>query len=112
MPIIQGKKASAPTGEFPYWGLVHFKAGQKNITELHYHDCDEFVFMVEGKCLMRSEGVPYTLQPRDVLVTRRGDEHELLEILEDTTYFWLCSELRGQKRPGHLTREKAQEGEK
>jgi len=39
-----------------------------------------------------------------LLVTRMGDEHELLEIVEDTTYFWACTELRGLKRPGHLRR--------
>lgn len=104
MPIIQGKKADPPTGEFCEWGLARFKAGRKNVTELHYHDCDEFVFMIEGKCVMRSEGVEYTLEPGDVLVTRMGDEHELLEIVEETVYFWVCGELRGEKRRGHLHR--------
>lgn len=102
MPIIQGKNAVIPTEEFPAWGLVNFKKGQKNITKLHYHDCDEFVFMIEGECVMRSEDILYTLKKGDVLVTRMGDEHELLEILGDTVYFWLCGELRGQKRQGHL----------
>ncbi len=109
MPIIQGERANAPTDEYPAWGLVHFAAGRRNITELHYHDCDEFVFMLEGRCLMRSEGLLYHLEKGDVLVTRMGEEHELLEIVEDTVYFWLCSELRGKRRPGHLHREK--EGE-
>ena len=87
MPLIGGRNSTNPTDEFPAWGLVRFEARRKNITELHYHDCDEFVFMIEGKCLMRSEGIIYTLEGGDVLVTRMGDEHELLEILEDTTYF-------------------------
>lgn len=106
MPLIQGKNATSPTDEYPAWGLVRFEAGMKNITELHYHDLDEFVFMIDGKCLMRSEGIIYTLEKGDVLVTRMGDEHELLEILEDTTYFWACTELRGEKRQGHLHRQK------
>ena len=104
MPIIQGKNANCPTEEYPAWGLVSFKKGQKNVTELHYHDCDEFVFMIDGRCVMRSEGTLYTLEPGDVLVTRMGDEHELLEILEDTVYFWCCGELMGKKREGHLHR--------
>jgi mannose-6-phosphate isomerase-like protein (cupin superfamily) len=104
MPIVSGPRAAPPTGEFPEWGLVRFEAGRRNITELHHHDCDEFVFMIEGRCVMRSEGVLHTLEPGDVLVTRMGDEHELLEILEDTTYFWACTELRGLKRRGHLKR--------
>ena len=106
MPLIQGKNAPHPTGEFNGWGLAKFKAGQKNVTESHYHDCDEFVFMIEGEMLMRSEGIDYTVVPGDVLVTRMGDEHEILEILEDTVYFWMETEFRGQKRQGHLHRDR------
>ena len=54
-------------------GLARFEKGRRNVTELHYHDCDEFVFMVEGRCVFRSEGLIYTLEPGDVLVTRMGD---------------------------------------
>jgi hypothetical protein len=58
--------------------------------------------MVSGRMTMRSEGVLYTLQARDVLVTRAGFVHEVVEILEDTTYFWAEGALRGLKRGGHL----------
>ncbi len=108
MPVIQGPHVHMPTEEFPEWGLVRFAAGMEHITELHYHDCDEFVFMVEGECLMRSEGVVHTLRKGDLLVTRMGDEHELLRIVEDTIYFWACTELRGMKRRGHLHRQPAE----
>jgi len=108
MPIIQGPNANLPTGEFAAWGLVRFEKGRRNVTELHHHDCDEFVFMIDGTCRMRSEGIVYTLEKGDVLVTRMGDEHELLEIIEDTTYFWVEGELRGKKRHGHLHREKGE----
>lgn len=104
MPIIKGPNANFPTDEFTYWGLANFKAGERSVTELHFHDCDEFVFMVSGRMRMRSEGLEYVLEPNDVLVTRMGDEHEIIEILEDTTYFWFEGPLRGLKRPGHLHR--------
>ena len=104
MPIIQGPNTTQPSDEYANWGLAKFGAGAKNITELHYHDCDEFIFMIEGRCVFKSEGIVYTLEPGDLLVTRMGDEHELLEILEDTVYFWAETELRGQKRTGHLIR--------
>ena len=105
MPIIKGPNANMPTDEFANWGIARFEKGQKNITRLHYHDCDEFIFMNRGNCVVRSEGIVYTLQKGDVLVTRMGDEHEVLEILEDTEYFWLETEMRGRKRTGHLHRE-------
>lgn len=104
MPIIGGRNATQPTSEFPAWGFAYFEAGQKNVTEPHFHDCDEFLFMIEGKCIIRSEGVVYTLEKGDCLATRMGDEHEILEVLEDMTCFWLCTEMRGRKRPGHLHR--------
>ena len=104
MPLIQGKNANAPTSEFSGWGLCKLRKGLTNVFELHHHDCDEFVFMIEGKMIMRSEGILYTMEKGDVLATRMGDEHEVVEILEDTTYFWLETELRGEKRRGHLHR--------
>ena len=106
MPVIQGKNPNVPTDEFTAWGLCKLRTGMTNVFELHHHDCDEFVFAIEGKFIMRSEGVLYTLEKGDVLATRMGDEHEDVEILEDTTYFWLEGQLRGQKRRGHLHREK------
>ena len=102
MALIQGPNATTPTDEFTAWGLAEFRAGQKNVTEAHYHDCDEFVFMLEGRMLMRSEGVDHVVVPGDVLVTRMGDKHEIIEILEDTRYFWLEGQLRGERRHGHL----------
>lgn len=108
MPIIKGPNATVATDDFTFWGLAHFKAGQRNVTELHFHDCDEHIFLVSGKILMRSEGTEYTVETGDLQVTRMGDEHELLEVLEDTTYFWCQGPLRGQKRPGHLHRNKSE----
>ena len=102
MPIIQGLNADIPTNEYPHWGLSQWRKGEKNITESHYHDCDEYYFMIEGKCVLKSEGKTYTLEKGDVLKTPMGQEHEILEIIEDTTYFWAEAELRGKKREGHL----------
>ena len=104
MPIIRRKNANEPGDEVTAWGLARFKAGERGVTERHYHDCDEYVFMIDGRMRMRSEGIDYVVEPGDVLVTRMGDEHEIVEILEDTTYFWLETALRGEKRSGHLHR--------
>lgn len=102
MPIIRGPNTTLPADDFECWGLASFKAGQKAITEPHFHDADEFVFMLSGRMLMRSEGILYHVGPGDLLVTRMGDVHEVVEILEDTTYFWAEARLRGLQRKGHL----------
>jgi mannose-6-phosphate isomerase-like protein (cupin superfamily) len=104
MPIIQGPHLTTPADDITSWGLATFTKGQRNVTELHFHDADEYVCMISGRICMRSEGILYDLVARDVLVTRMGDEHELLEVIEDTTYFWFTGPLRGACRSGHLHR--------
>ena len=104
MPIIQGLHANAPSDAITAWGLATFPKGLKAVTESHFHDADEFVCMISGRMHMRSEGIDYILGPGDVLATWMGDEHEVVEILEDTTYFWFEGPLRGRRRPGHLHR--------
>lgn len=104
MPIVHGPGALPASGEFTAWGLARYKAGEKNVVEPHYHDCDEYYMMVEGRMRVRSEGIEYVMGPGDILATRMGDEHEVLEIIEDCSFVWLETELKGQKRPGHLHR--------
>ena len=104
MPIISGPHVSAPANDLTAWGLATFPSGAKNVTEPHFHDCDEYVCMISGRMTMRSEGVVYVMSAGDTLVTRMGDEHEILEIVEDATFFWFETQLRGQKRSGHLIR--------
>jgi hypothetical protein len=50
MPIIQGPGVTVPSDDFSYWGLVSFKAGERNITELHFHDCDDIRAIAHGCC--------------------------------------------------------------
>jgi hypothetical protein len=95
---------TTPTDELAGWGLAEFNAGQKNVTWLHFHVCDEFAFMVAGKMLIRSEGVDFVVVSRDLVVAWMGDEHEILEILEDTRSFRLEGAPCGQNRHGHLHR--------
>ena len=106
MPTIQGPNVTTPTDKFAGWGSAELKAGQKNVTRPHFHvhDCDAFVFVIAGEMLIRSEEFDLVVVPRDELVTRMGDEHEIPKILEDTRYFWLEGALRGQERHGHLHR--------
>lgn len=104
MPIIHGPHANPPSDAITAWGVATFPKGLTAVTEPHFHDADEFVCMVSGRMRMRSEGVEHVLVAGDVLATWMGDEHEVVEILEDTTYFWFEGPLRGRRRPGHLHR--------
>lgn len=103
--MIAGPSAALPTEEFSAWGTARYEAGRKNVVEPHFHDCDEFYLVSKGKMVVRSEGIVYTLVAGDILATRMGDEHEIMEILEDVEFTWIEGPLRGLKRRGHLHRE-------
>jgi mannose-6-phosphate isomerase-like protein (cupin superfamily) len=104
MPIVYGPNASVPPGHVTAWGFAEYSAGQKNVVEPHFHDCDEYYMLIEGRMRVRSEGVEYTMGPADILLTRMGDEHEIIEILEDVRFVWMETELKGRRRMGHLHR--------
>ena len=73
--------------------------------DLHFHDADEYWIVFSGKARVLSEGKEYIIGSGDVLCTRMGDEHDILENIEaPLRTFWFEDELKGQKRPGHLHR--------
>ena len=104
MPVMRA------TGDQPAWVLWSgFGIGQVDDAaafDRHFHDADEYWFVIEGRARVFSDGVEHVLGPGDILATRMGDEHDVLEILERPfRCFWLEDELRGRGRPGHLHRE-------
>ena len=103
MPVFNPKNInSAPSWvKISNYGVAVMKKGQT--VEPHYHDCDEFWYIVSGKARVRTEGSEYIVQKGDVVCTKMGDDHELIEILEeDYIVVWIETELQGQKRIGHL----------
>ena len=104
MPVVR-----STTSDRPDW-LKWSAFGQGVVThadqlELHFHDADEYWFIYEGRARVLSEGQEYIVGPGDILVTKMGDEHDILEIIEGPLKtFWVEDELRGRQRPGHLHR--------
>lgn len=85
------------------FGIVSMKKG--DVVEPHFHDCDEFWFVISGKAIIKTEGKTFTVQKGEVVCTKMGDEHEVAEILdEEFVVVWVETKLRRQKRPGHLHR--------
>jgi len=103
MPVI---RTHAEKPEWLKWsnfgvGIVHDAAG----FDLHFHDADEYWLIYSGRAKVLSEGQEYEIGPGDILVTKMGEEHDILEILEGPLKsFWIEDELRGRMRPGHLHR--------
>ena len=111
MPIV--KRESFGTEQVPGWCKVHgginamgcsTREGEGSV-ELHFHDADEFWFVLAGKARVLTEGEEYVVEAGDVVCTQMGDEHAILEVVDPPyTQVWMECNLRGQKRPGHLHR--------
>ncbi len=103
MPVM---RAPADGPDWVTWsnfgfGVVHEAEG----IDRHFHDADEYWMVFSGKARVMSEGQEFVIGPGDVLCTRMGDEHDILEIIEGPLQtFWFEDELKGLKRPGHLHR--------
>jgi mannose-6-phosphate isomerase-like protein (cupin superfamily) len=68
----------------------------------HYHDCDEFWILLEGRGTAVSEGTSYAVGPGDCLATRMGDHHDFPLAPEPVTAVYFETTLRGEMRRGHL----------
>jgi mannose-6-phosphate isomerase-like protein (cupin superfamily) len=111
VPVI--KREDFGTERVPDWckvagGIVAMGAssrGPEGTVELHFHDCEEFWFVLKGKARIVTEGQEHVVERGDVVCTHMGDEHAILEVL-DAPYeqVWIECDLRGRMRRGHLHR--------
>lgn len=105
MPII--RRTDQQRGLFPEgflfrrWGVGRFAGGEE--CDYHYHDCDEYWFILEGRAKVVEDGVEYEVGPGDCVFTPMGSEHKIVAIT-DCVEFWAELPLRGRKRVGHLHR--------
>ena len=111
MPIV--KQEDFGTDRAPAWckveegicGMGCTPREKGHTAELHFHDADEFWFVIQGKARVATDGNEYTVKKGDVVCTQMGQEHAVLEILEAPyTQVWIETNLRGRKRRGHLHR--------
>lgn len=68
----------------------------------HYHDCDEYWIILEGKGLAVSEGIKYFIKAGDCVVTKKGDHHDLPHVFDEIKGIYFETTLKGKKRKGHL----------
>jgi len=105
MPIVRSddqQQGRFPEGFlFRSWGEGRFAAGGGS--DYHYHDCDEYWFILEGDAKVIEGGVEYELGPGDCVFTPMGSEHKIAAT-SDCVIFWAGLALRGRERAGHLHR--------
>ena len=111
MPIL--KREDFGTDRAPDWcriqggitamGCSTRDAGQT--VEPHFHDAEEFWFVLTGKAKVMTDGAEHVVQPGDIVCTHMGEEHTILEVVEAPySQVWIECNQRGKKRRGHLHR--------
>ncbi len=105
MPVIKATARPLSRENRPYWSRIN-SAGVFLVPAIngrfdcHYHDCDEYWLVFGGKAKIMSEGITYYVKPGDIVCTKAGDEHDVLEVYEDLEAFWVedaLPECKGRK---------------
>ncbi len=87
--------------ERPAWsdvtstGTFRLVAGQT--FDRHFHDCDEYWFIADGRAVIEIDEERYTVEAG-------GREHDVLQVLEPIRGFWFEAVLKPGGRAGHLHR--------
>jgi mannose-6-phosphate isomerase-like protein (cupin superfamily) len=72
--------------------------------DCHYHDYAEYWLVYRGKAKVMSEDQHYYVQPGDIVCTKAGDEHDVVEVYQDLEAFYLEEAGPDNGRRGHLHR--------
>jgi mannose-6-phosphate isomerase-like protein (cupin superfamily) len=70
--------------------------------DAHYHDCDEYWVVLEGRPGVVVDGRHSTMRPGDCLLIPMGAMHDMPDAPEPVKAVYFESSLRGRKRTGHL----------
>jgi mannose-6-phosphate isomerase-like protein (cupin superfamily) len=68
----------------------------------HYHDCDEYWIVFEGRGVAYSERRRYEVGPGDCIATGAGYHHDFSELYAPVRAVFLETTLVGARRRGHL----------
>lgn len=86
----------------PHFGAFWARPGAG--VERHFHDFDEYWFIVHGRTAALVDDVRVSLRPGDLVVTEAGVEHGIEHPDEWVMGIGCKPPLRGDERPGHLHR--------
>jgi mannose-6-phosphate isomerase-like protein (cupin superfamily) len=107
MPVIRtSEKAMGPDNRPEWSGVtsagIFFVPTQGGRFDCHYHDCHEYWLVFEGKARVMTEGKEFYVKKGDIVCTRAGDEHDVLEVYENLVAFWFEDATPPEGRIGHL----------
>ena len=111
MPVVKQQDFGTPCA--PEWcrieegicGMGVWSCGPDGQVEPHFHDNEEFWFVTRGRARIVTEGQEQVVGKGDVVCTRMGDEHAILNAIEAPyEHVWIACNRRGTGRSGHLHR--------
>lgn len=105
---VPGDQAQVLRIEGSWEGTPHigvFWAWPDTPLEVHYHDFDEYWFIVSGHTEAQTDGVTYDLGPGDLIATARGYEHGMPNVGELVTGVAFEPATGPDQRKGHLHRD-------
>jgi mannose-6-phosphate isomerase-like protein (cupin superfamily) len=73
--------------------------------DYHYHDGDEYWMVFRGHFTLNYDGKDYMMRPGSMLAAGMGYEHGAVQPEEHFEAVVIATQLEGQLRDGHLTRE-------
>lgn len=73
--------------------------------DCHYHDCHEYWLIYKGKAKVVTEGNAFYVKSGDIVCTKAGDEHDMIEIYKDIEAFYFEDATPEGGRIGHLHRD-------
>src|SRR5690348_12527649 len=85
MPVVRTSEKPLHRGNRPEWCQVT-SAGVFRVPceggrfDCHFHDFNEYWLVFQGKAKVRSEGQEFYVKPGDIVCTRAGDEHDVVEV--------------------------------
>ncbi len=70
--------------------------------ERHHHNEEELWFIIEGKARLLVDGAERYVQSGDIVLTRRGDVHDFVEVYEAVRGFFVSAGLPDGAQAGHI----------
>lgn len=107
MPVVRTLQRALEQVNRPEWCGVT-SAGIFRVStvggafDCHFHDCHEYWLVFKGKARVMSEGEEFYVGPGDIVCTKAGDEHDVVEVYEDLEAFWFEDATPAGGRIGHL----------
>ena len=88
--------------ETPDTGNPLIREAKNTSFDNHYHDCDEYWIIFDGRGVAASEGKLYQVGVGDCVATGRGHHHDFPVVYEPGRAVFFETTMEGAKRPGHL----------